>query len=321
MIGALAKDSPDGTPSEQLQDTLDRLLEASVQVLGEPASSSYAVDWTDQETWSLPPPKKPLPSTPAADPGTQPDDRDPAHNDNERQPPKPDCADPEASWGHRRADAPGHDDELFFGYYLQAATIVNDEHGPQVPELARRMHLSLLRSRPATRVRARPRTHAHRRHHDHRPARRLRLQLPRATDMGAPDPRARDRADLRSAPQRPRPARHPPRRDLPQRQPLLPRHPHHPAPARTTAPRRHPRTNRHPRPPVLRTGPLQALPDHPPRPRRLPPHDLPRRPSKSSAARTGRNRSRSRTTARPYSPRPSTRPSAAPKRRSPCRRP
>ena len=57
---ALAKDTPDGAPSQRLTDVLDRLLEASVQVLGEPASSSYAVDWTDQATWSLPPPSMSL---------------------------------------------------------------------------------------------------------------------------------------------------------------------------------------------------------------------------------------------------------------------
>jgi hypothetical protein len=149
VIGALAKDTPDGTPSERLHDVLDRLLEASVQVLGEPSSSSYAVDWTDQETWSLPPPKKPsTPDTTAAANrvgDTTPGDHDASHaaNDTTHQPPPtPGCADPEASWGHRRGDAPGQDDELFFGYYLQAATIVNDEHGPEVPELARRMHLS-----------------------------------------------------------------------------------------------------------------------------------------------------------------------------------
>jgi hypothetical protein len=51
----LAKDKPDGTPSELLSEVLDRLVEASVQVLGEPASSSYAVDWTAHETWSRPP--------------------------------------------------------------------------------------------------------------------------------------------------------------------------------------------------------------------------------------------------------------------------
>ncbi|MCA1678418.1 MAG: hypothetical protein LC777_05440 [Actinobacteria bacterium] len=60
---ALAKQEPDGSPSELLSEVLDALLEASVTVLGAPASSSYAVDWTDHETWSRPRPKKP-----AADP-------------------------------------------------------------------------------------------------------------------------------------------------------------------------------------------------------------------------------------------------------------
>ena len=151
LTNALAKDQPDGTPSDRLHDLLDRLLEASVQVLGEPASSSYAVDWTDQETWSLPPPKKPAAastSPPAAGDG------DPTHEDHDGSdttastttapptPPTQDCADPEAAWGRRRRHAPGDKDELFYGYYLQTITTVNDEHGPQVPELARRMHLA-----------------------------------------------------------------------------------------------------------------------------------------------------------------------------------
>jgi hypothetical protein len=71
IINALSKDKPDGTPSDALSDVLDRLLEASVTVLGEPATSSYAVDWTDHETWSRPPPKQdvkrddPKPPTPS----------------------------------------------------------------------------------------------------------------------------------------------------------------------------------------------------------------------------------------------------------------
>jgi hypothetical protein len=149
VVAALGRDTPDGTPSQQLHDVLDRLLEASVQVLGEPSCSSYAVDWTDQATWSLPPPKKPgTPSMPAAanplDDGATPENHDTSQADTtaDQPPPTPDCADPEASWGHRRGDAPGQHDELFFGYYLQAATTVNDEHGPPVAELARRMHLA-----------------------------------------------------------------------------------------------------------------------------------------------------------------------------------
>jgi hypothetical protein len=107
---ALAKPEPDGHPSEPLQHLLDALIEASVQVPGEPASCSYAVDWTDLETWSRPPPKR----------GGA-------------------CADPEASWGHRQSHSPGEKDESFFGYYLQVATIANDEDGPEVPELVRRI--------------------------------------------------------------------------------------------------------------------------------------------------------------------------------------
>lgn len=106
----LAKQAPDGSPAETLQDVLDALLEASVEEVGVPDSSSYAIDWTDLETWSRPPPKR----------GGA-------------------CADPEASWGHRRADAPGAPGETFFGYYLQVATAVGDEGGPAVPELVRRV--------------------------------------------------------------------------------------------------------------------------------------------------------------------------------------
>lgn len=57
VVNALSQDTPDGTPSQALSEILDALLEASVTVLGEPATSSYAVDWTDHETWSRPPRK------------------------------------------------------------------------------------------------------------------------------------------------------------------------------------------------------------------------------------------------------------------------
>lgn len=132
MVDKLAKDKPDGNPSEVLSEVLDALLEASVKVLGEPASSSYAVDWTDQETWSRPPPTK----------REDPERTEPASDDADEQAPDGRCADPEAAWGHRRGAAPGQKDEAFFGYYLQAATIVKDEHGPDVPELVRRIHIA-----------------------------------------------------------------------------------------------------------------------------------------------------------------------------------
>jgi hypothetical protein len=91
IVAALSNDHPDATPSEQLSDVLDALLEASVQHVGAPASTSLAVDWTDHETFSRPP----------TEPGAA-------------------CADPEASWGHRRGHTDKH--EPFYGYYLQAAT-------------------------------------------------------------------------------------------------------------------------------------------------------------------------------------------------------
>ena len=109
---ALAKAEPDGEPSEALAEALDALLEASVAEAGEPPSSSYAVDWTDLETFSCPPPKG-----------------------------GGDCADPEATWGHRRGNSPGERDETFFGYYLQVVTAVKEERGPAVAELVRRIQI------------------------------------------------------------------------------------------------------------------------------------------------------------------------------------
>ena len=101
----LAQDKPDGSPSQTLAEVLDRLLEASVQALGEPASSSYAVDWSDLETWSRPPAKKPAgPSDqpPAAGESNTPsDDPQPGREHPAHATPAAARADPEAAWGHR----------------------------------------------------------------------------------------------------------------------------------------------------------------------------------------------------------------------------
>jgi hypothetical protein len=150
VINALSKDTPDGTPSQTLSEVLDRLLEASVQTLGEPASSSYAVDWTDHETWSRPPHKPgdkrhdpdPVPDNDPEQPTPHHDDGDDGDDDDDDDDDDELCADPEAAWGHRRGNHPGQKDEAFYGYYLQAATTVRDEHGPEVPELVRRMLLT-----------------------------------------------------------------------------------------------------------------------------------------------------------------------------------
>jgi hypothetical protein len=120
VTGALARDVPDGLPSARLQRLCDDLLEASIPEEFTDASTSLAVDWTDVETFSRPPSR-----------GTR------------------DCADPEATWGHRSGGGPGQDSELFFGYYASAATMMREEHGLPVPELARRMTACSCRHDPA----------------------------------------------------------------------------------------------------------------------------------------------------------------------------
>jgi len=120
IADALAKDEPDGLPSAALAGICDDLLEASIPAEFKDASRSLAVDWTDLETFSRPPPAK----------GGE-------------------CADPEASRGHRKNNLPGPKDELFFGYYASAGIMMPDEGGRPLPELARRATLSSCRHDPA----------------------------------------------------------------------------------------------------------------------------------------------------------------------------
>jgi hypothetical protein len=97
---ALAKAEPDGAPPADLQRLCDQLLEASM-----------AAGWTDVEAWAR--------AVPASSPGTG--------------------AGPEARWGHRNVNRKIELGEMFFGYYMPAATMVNDEDGLMVPELVRRI--------------------------------------------------------------------------------------------------------------------------------------------------------------------------------------
>jgi hypothetical protein len=113
VADALSKDQPGGAPSGVLARICDDLLEASIPGQYKNTSTALAADWTDVETFSRPP----------------------RHGTSE-------CAGPEASWGHRTSNLPGPKGELFYGYYLSAATMTREETGPAVPELARRMTLS-----------------------------------------------------------------------------------------------------------------------------------------------------------------------------------
>jgi hypothetical protein len=116
---APGKDKPDGLPSDPLQRICDDLLEASIPARFKDASTSLAVDWTDLESFSRPPPAKGGP-----------------------------CADPEASWGHRKNNLLRSEDELFYGYYLSAGIMMPEENGPAVPESARRATISSCRHDP-----------------------------------------------------------------------------------------------------------------------------------------------------------------------------
>jgi hypothetical protein len=119
VADALAKDKPDGLPSARLQRICDDLLEASIPGQFKDASWSLAVDWTDLESFSRPPPH-----------GTR------------------DCADPEASWGHRKNNLLRTQDELYWGYYLSAGVMMREETGPAIAELARRATVSSCRHDP-----------------------------------------------------------------------------------------------------------------------------------------------------------------------------
>jgi hypothetical protein len=112
VLGALAKERPDGAPTVALQGILDALVEASVPEGAKETSRALALDWTDVESFST-----------------------------RRTKPSGHYSDREAAWGHRKGGGPGERDELFFGYYLSLATMVRDEAGPEVAEFVRRMQM------------------------------------------------------------------------------------------------------------------------------------------------------------------------------------
>jgi hypothetical protein len=119
VTAALGEERPGGLPSPALQAACDDLLEASIPEEFKDASTSLAVDWTDLESFSRPPPARGGP-----------------------------CADPEACWGHRKNNLLRSQDELFYGYYFTAGIMMRDENGPAVPEFARRATVSSCRHDP-----------------------------------------------------------------------------------------------------------------------------------------------------------------------------
>ena len=227
---ALAKDEPDGLPSADLAGTCDDLLEASIPEKFKDASDSLAVDWTDMDSFSRPPPARGGP-----------------------------CADPEASWGHRKNNLLRSENELFFGYDFSAAVMMPAEHGPAIPELARRATLSSCR---------------------HDPVRALvpvLTAMPQAGiglgDILADSGYAHRDAGAWAIPLRragaqlvqdlhPLPQGHPRRRHHRQRQPVLPVHAAAATGTRAARPARDQRAHRGSRPQDRRARPLQARQDH-----------------------------------------------------------
>ena len=218
------------------------------------------MDWTDLESFSRPPPAR-----------------------------GGDCADPEASWGHRKNNLLRSQDELFFGYYFSAGD--HDARGerPGRPRVRPPLDPVVLPARPGPRARARADRDARRRDPARRRPRRLRLRPPRRRRLGDAAARRRRPARPGPAPPRPRPQGHPRRR-------------HHQPTATCTA-RARPapcwnsgrspaappaKTSRRARRQDRRTGPLQARPHHPRRRRRLPPRRSAPPPWARSAARSAR---------------------------------
>jgi len=98
---------------EMIDRVTDALLEASIPERYKLASSSVAIDWTDYESFSRP-------------------------KGSGGGPP----ADKEASFGRRHSNAPGVNDEIFFGYYGQVATMVREDGAEVIAELVRRIELT-----------------------------------------------------------------------------------------------------------------------------------------------------------------------------------
>ena len=163
--------SPTACPRTSSQAICDDLLEASVPEEHKHASTALAVDWTDVETFSRPPPR-----------GTR------------------DCAGPEASWGHRSGTAARQDSELFFGYYLSAATMMRDETRPARPRAGPPDDRVLLPARPGPRLGPGTDRDARGRHPARRHPRRLRLRPPRRRRLGHPAARSRRAAGPGPAP-------------------------------------------------------------------------------------------------------------------------
>jgi hypothetical protein len=190
----------------RLETVMDALIDASVPEVYKDASRSLAIDWTDHETWSRPRAK---------------DDPQPAN-------------DPDASWGHAKRNAPGAIDHLFFGYYAQAATMVKDERGKDIPELVRAVVFLAPRHDPAAAIPSALLRRSGNGLSFQRRARRLWVLEPPPRQLRPADQASGRGLDSRPTPRRPRSEGNLQRSNRLKRQPVLPVHSFSTSKARTT---------------------------------------------------------------------------------------
>ena len=156
----------------------------SVRTRFKNASASLAVAWSDLESFSRPPP----------------------HGGG-------DCADPEASWGHRKDNLRKTRTSCSSATTCRMRSWSRDEHGPPVPELARRMRPVVLPAQPRPRLRPRADHHARMlasRSATSWPTPATPTEIPAA--LGIPAPPGGRRPGRGPAPPRPRPQGHSSRR-------------------------------------------------------------------------------------------------------------
>jgi len=155
VVAALAKDAPDGRPSALLTAICDDLPEASIPPEHKNASTALAVDWTDLETFSRPPPAKGGGS-----------------------------ADPRGLLGPPPQQPAGHQSRAV----LRLLPAGSHHHARRArlpgPRASPPRHPHLLRPRPRPRARPRPHRAATARHPARRHPRRLRLRPPHSRNTG-----------------------------------------------------------------------------------------------------------------------------------------
>ena len=169
VADALARDEPGGLPSPALQAICDTCWRPASRRSSRTPARRWP--WTGR-TWSPSPGPRPAKGGP--------------------------CADPEASWGHRKNNLLRSEDELFYGYYLSARDHDARRERPGCPRARPPHHPVVLPPRPGPRLGPRPDGDARTRDPARRHPRRFRLRPPRRRSLGHPAARRRRQPSSRT---------------------------------------------------------------------------------------------------------------------------